>query len=324
MSRTNQTSNTVDATQGVLRGLIPGKEGIEACLSADARMKLARNVLTSRYVVEGNLAGAHRSPLRGLSSEFADHKQYGQGDDPKNIDWRVVARTDKYYVKRFEDETNLRVYVVMDRSGSMCYASGAVTKYAYALQLLAALGYVVVKARDSVGLFLQADGVDVRIPARNSMRHLNDMLRHAVDNPPDTGRGGTMADALHRIASTVRRRALIVIISDLLEDEDSLRVAMARLRKQHHDVIVLHVLDPAEIDLSVGKASLFVDLETGEQLPISARDIRPSYIKVFGEFLATLQKHCASMAIDYRLARTDEPIAKFVNAWLLQRRKFTL
>ena len=118
--------------------------------------KLGRLVLNSRYVVEGNLAGAHRSPLKGPSSEFADHKAYGIGDDPKHIDWRVLARTDKYYVKRFEDETNLRVYLALDRSASMNYGSGEVTKYQLACHLAAALGYVVVKARDSIGLFLHS------------------------------------------------------------------------------------------------------------------------------------------------------------------------
>jgi uncharacterized protein (DUF58 family) len=307
-----------------LKGLILSRDGIEACLTVEDRTKLGRNVLLSRYVVEGNLAGAHRSPLRGLSSEFADHKAYGLGDDPKNLDWRVLARTDKYYVKRFQDETNLRVYLVVDGSGSMCYGSGSTTKFAYALRLAAGIGYVVVKARDSVGMFLQGDKVDIRLPARNSMQHLNDLLRQAIRNPPKTGRGGSLAQALHRVATSVRKRALVVVLSDLLEDEEETRSALARLRKHHHDVIVLQIMDPTELDLEVGKQSLFVDMETGERLPISAKDIRPAYLKAIGEFLASYQRHCAALAIDYRLVRTDEPVGMFMNAWLMQRRRFSL
>ena len=155
----------------------PKKQGTAAFLKPEEMHSLSRLVLMSRYVVEGNLAGAHRSPLRGQSSEFADHKSYGIGDDPKHIDWKVLGRTDKYYVKRFEDETNLRVYIALDRSHSMGYGSGNVTKYDYACHLAAAIGYVVVKARDSVGLFLHSDKVDLAMEARNSFNHLNNMLK---------------------------------------------------------------------------------------------------------------------------------------------------
>ncbi len=307
-----------------MKGLIAGKSGIEACLSVDDRTRLQRLVLLSRNVVEGNLSGAHRSPLRGVSSEFSDHKQYGQGDDPKYMDWRVVARTDKYYVKRFEDETNLRVYLVLDRSGSMGYGSGSITKYAYALQLAAAIGYVVVKARDAIGLFLHAEGMDAQMPARNSMQHLNDIIRQGMQFPPQRGREGNLAEALHIVASSVRRRALVVVLSDLLGDEGETRKAMAHLRKKHHDVIALQILDPAELDLTVGQGNLFVDLETGERLPASPEEIRSAYVASFGKFLDDYQRHCAAMGIDYRIARTDERLARFMRGWLLQRRKFTV
>ena len=305
-----------------LAGLIPGREGIEAFLSAQERHKLNRMVLLSRYVVEGNLAGAHRSPLRGLSSEFADHKQYGLGDDPKHIDWRVVARSEKYYVKRFEDETNLRVYLVLDRSGSMKYGSGAVTKYAYAARLAAALGYVVVKARDSIGLFLHGEKVDVKLPAKNSIQHLNDLLRQVQTHPPSGG-GSAIAEALHTVASSVRRRALVAVFSDLLGDEQEIKLALSRLRKQHHDVLVFQVLDPEEIDLGMKKPQLFEDMESGERLQVHPREIAAAYRQVFGEFIEQYRTHCASMNIDYRLARSDQPLDNFARAYLLERRRFT-
>jgi len=295
------------------------KEGIAAYLNPAEMHKLGRLVLNSRYVVEGNLAGAHRSPLKGPSSEFADHKAYGIGDDPKHIDWKVLGRTDRYFVKRYEDETNLRVYLAIDRSASMNYGSGETTKFEYACKLAAALGYVTVKARDSVGLFLHAEQVDARMEPGNSFAHLNNLLKTVQANPPGDKTG--IAEALHEIAGSVRRRGLIVVISDLLGDEEAINVSLAHLRKQHHDVIVFQVLDPVEIDLPLKKASELTDLETGETLAVNPRGLVDSYRKVFGEFLEQYQKACAGMNIDYRLARTDQPVESFVRAYLQERRR---
>ncbi len=298
------------------------KEGIAAFLNPDEMHKLGRLVLLSRYTVEGNLAGAHRSPLRGPSSEFADHKSYGIGDETKHIDWRVFARTDKYFIKRYEDETNLRVYFALDRSASMNYSSGGgPTKFHYACRLLAALGYVIVKSRDSVGLFLAADKVDVRMDASNSFQHLNNMLKHIQSNPPASKSG--IADALHEIAGSVRRRALIVVISDLLVDEAAVNVALAHLRKQRHDVVVLQVLDPAEIDITFKKACELRDLETGERLTVNPRGLADEYRRIFGEFLDQYRKACAGLNIDYRLVPTNQPVDTFVRAYLEERRRLS-
>jgi uncharacterized protein (DUF58 family) len=297
-------------------------EGITAFLNPEEMHTLGRLALRSRSVVEGNLAGAHRSPFHGPSSEFADHKAYGIGDDPKHIDWRVVARTDKYYVKRYEDETNLRVYLALDRSASMDFAgNGEVTKYAFACRLAAALGYVVVKARDSVGLALHADKVDVMMDAKNSLLHLNNLLKTVQKYAP--GSTTNIAEALHQIAGSVGRRALIVIISDLLGDDDAIRTALAHLRKQNHDVIVLHVLDPVEIDLSFKKPSEFRDLETGDLLAVDPRGIGEAYRKAFGEYLEQIQQHCQGLNIDYRLVRSDQPLETFVRAYLNERKTMT-
>ncbi len=304
---------------GSAKGPATGKEGIAGFLNPAEMHKLGRLVLNSRYVVEGNLAGAHRSPLKGPSSEFADHKAYGLGDDPKHIDWRVLARTDKYFVKRFEDETNLRVYLALDRSASMDYGSGEITKYAFACRLAAALGYVTVKARDSVGLYLYSDKVDARMEAANSFAHLNNLLKKIAEEPPGEKTG--IAEALHEIAASVQRRALIVVISDLLGDENAVNIALAHLRKQRHDVIVIQVLDPVEIDLPLKKASELTDLETGATMAINPRGIAAEYRKVFGEFLEQYRKACAGMNIDYRLVRTDQPIEDFIRAYLMERRR---
>ncbi|HEV7402319.1 MAG TPA: DUF58 domain-containing protein [Chthoniobacteraceae bacterium] len=297
-------------------------QGITAFLNPAEMHKLGRLTLASRYIVEGNLAGAHRSPLRGPSSEFADHKSYDVGDDPKHIDWRVLARTDKYFVKRFEDETNLRVYLALDRSASMGYTSGAhPTKFAFASHLAAALGYVIVKARDSVGLFLHSHKIDLRLDAGSSLAHLNNMLKHIQTLPPASTSG--IGEALHEIAGTVRRRALVVVISDLLGDEAAVNVALSHLRKQRHDVIVFQILDPAEIDLSFATNCELRDLENGEVLTVNPRGMGDEYRRVFGAFLEQYRKACAGMNIDYRLVRTDQPVESFVRAYLEERRRLS-
>lgn len=299
----------------------PRKEGISAFLNPAEMHRLGRLSLLSRYVVEGSMAGAHRSPMKGASSEFADHKAYGIGDDPKHIDWRVLARTDKYYVKRYEDETNLRVYLSLDRSNSMNYGSDKVTKYAFACHLAAALGYVTVKNRDSVGFFLHADKVDLVMEARNSFPHLNNTLKRVQEFEPSDETG--LADALHQIAGAVHRRALIVVISDLLGDEEAVAIALAHLRKQRHDVIVFHVLDPMEVDLSMRHACEFEDLESGDRLTVNPRALVADYQQVFGEFLERCQQTCASLKIDYRLVRTDQNLEDFVRAYLEERRRLS-
>jgi len=299
----------------------PRKEGIAAYLKPAEMHTLGRLSLLSRYVVEGSMAGAHRSPMKGASSEFADHKAYGVGDDPKHIDWRVLARTDKYYVKRYEDETNLRVYLSLDRSNSMNYGSGDVTKYYFSCHLAAALGYITVKARDSIGLFLHGEKIDMKMDARNSFLHLNNMLKRVQEFEPSGETG--LAETLHQIAGSVRRRALIIIISDLLGDEEEIAVALAHLRKQRHDVIVFHVLDPMEIDLSMKHACEFEDLENGSHLTVNPRAMVKDYQKVFGAFLERCQKTCSGLKIDYRLARSDQDLETFVRAYLEERRRLS-
>jgi len=299
------------------------KEGIRAYLNPEEMHKLNRLVLLSRYVVEGNLAGAHRSPLKGASSEFADHKAYGLGDDPKHIDWRVFGRTERHFIKRYEDDTNLRVYLAVDRSNSMGYSSEEKgdTKYRYACRLAAAIGYVVVKARDSLGMYIHADEVDAVMPARNSLNHLNNSLKTLQTFEPASTT--EIAGALNQVASSIRHRALVVVISDLLGDQDAINLALAHLRKRKHDVIVLQVLDPFELDLGFKMNCRIEDLESEEKLVIDPRRLRASYNEVFGEFLNGYRQACAGMKIDYRIAQTDEPLDAFVRAYLEERRRMS-
>lgn len=295
--------------------------GIAYFLKPEEMNKLSRLVLLSRYVVEGNLAGAHKSPKRGSSSEFADHKAYTLGDDPKHIDWRVFGRTDRYFVKRYEDQTNLRIYLVLDRSGSMGYGSGTITKYQYACHLAAAIGYVVVKARDSVGLFLHSDKIDTKMSTGNSFLHLNNMLKQLQKFEP--GSTTETAAILHQIAESIHKRALVIIISDLFEEPEEISLAFAHFRRQRHDVIVFHTLDPMEIDLSFKKGAQFEDMETKETITVDPRSMAKDYQEVLGNFLKKYREISSAMNLDYRLVRTDQSVETFVRAYLDERRRLS-
>jgi uncharacterized protein (DUF58 family) len=203
----------------------------------------------------------------------------------------------------------------------MNYGSGNVTKYHFSCHLTAALGYITVKARDSIGLFLHGEKIDMKMDARNSFLHLNNMLKRVQEFEPSGETG--LAETLHQIAGSVRRRALIIIISDLLGDEEEIAVALAHLRKQRHDVIVFHVLDPMEIDLSMKHACEFEDLENGSHLTVNPRAMVKDYQKVFGAFLERCQKTCSGLKIDYRLARSDQDLETFVRAYLEERRRLS-
>jgi uncharacterized protein (DUF58 family) len=294
-------------------------KGINTLLSAPELQRLGRMVIQSRYVAEGNLAGRHRSPVTGASSEFADHRSYVAGDDLKRLDWKVLARTDRYFIRRYENETNLRVYLIVDRSASMAYTSGEETKYRYACRLAAAIGYVVVKARDSIGLYQYSSKIDGQMDARNSVNHLNNLVKTLLIKEPSSTT--STAKTLHQIAEAVRRRGLIVLLSDLLDEPADVVRALAHFRKQHHDVIIFHTLDPAEIDFPFVKGSRFIDMETGEQILADPRSLAREYRESFAKFLEQYRKPCAEMKIDYRMVNTSHDMSQFVRAYLEERKR---
>ena len=295
------------------------KEGIHKLLMPRELQKLSGLTLQSRYVVEGNLSGRHRSPLRGASTEFADHRAYMPGDDPKRLDWKVLGRTDRYFVRRYEVETNLRTYLIMDRSASMGYAPINISKYDYACRMAAALGYIVIKVRDSIGLYLYSDQIDVAMGARNSFQHLNTVLKvlgqHKPANTTNTAR------TLHQIADSIQKRALIVLFSDLFDEPDGILKALAHFRKQHHDVILFHILDQTELDLSFNRPAEFIDLETNEKMLVDPRGIAPSYREAVKGFLDKYQDACNQMKIDYRLVNTKQEPETFLKAYLEERKR---
>lgn len=292
-------------------------------LTPETMRKLETLVIRSRYVVEGFRAGMHASPLKGASVEFADHRQYVKGDNLRNLDWKVFGRTERYYVKRFEEETSLRAHIVIDGSGSMAYGSaGQRTKYQYACHVAAALGYLVSRQQDALGLTIYDNEIRQQVPARSGSRHLRLFVERLAAHQPqsrtDTGR------ALHTLAESISRRGLIVLMSDLFDDPDAIFRAIAHFRKKMHDVILLQILDPTELELSIDRVAEFIDMETGEKLELDPALARLAYKHELQKAIDDCREKCAVLNVDYRLVSTGENFEDFVAHYLAERRRMSL
>ncbi len=229
-------------------------------------MRIKSLQLRAKVVVEGFFKGIHRSPIHGFSVEFSEYREYTPGDDPRYLDWRLFARSDRYYVKRFEDETNLRCYLVLDTSRSMGYRSGAYSKIEYARTAAATIAYFLTTQHDAVGLMTFEDRITDYLPPRHRPGHLRRLMAMLGREPH--GSATDLAGPLEQIAATVRKRGLIVLISDLLAPTDTLRTRLGYLRSRGHDVIVLRILDPAEVSFAFTTPAMFLDAESGRELYI--------------------------------------------------------
>ncbi len=267
--------------------------------------------IRARMIVEGALSGLHRARLHGSSVEFAEHKEYSPGDEIRHIDWKAYGKLDRYYVKQYEQESQLTVYLVLDASGSMEFAGAGPRKLEYAGTLLAAFAYLVTQQQDKVGLRVFGDrAVDVLVPPRGKTSHLHDLLAVIDQVMSGGGRGDeSPAVALERVAELARRRrALIVLASDLFDPEDRTLAVLRRLRAQRHDVIVLHTLDPHERTLPYEGLTLFEALESDHRLLANPAAIRKEYLARMDAFLARAADQCAAGGIDYHLLTTDRPL----------------
>lgn len=267
--------------------------------------------LRARLVVEGFFAGLHRSPFKGFSVEFSEYRSYQPGDDPRNIDWRAWARSDRYYVKEFEEETNLRLYLVLDSSASMGYpepSAGAVTKYDYAATLAAALAYLALHQRDAVGLITFGEAVRTVIPPRSSKQHLKAVLSGLASSEPggDTG----IFPVLGQIAERVRRRALIAMFTDLWDETGRAADGLKALRGKKHDIIIFHILDPAEVEFPFREQAVFVDMESDEELRLDAARVRRGYREALERFRREFKVGTADRHIAYAPVTTDTPPAQ--------------
>ena len=267
--------------------------------------------IRARVIVEGAMTGLHRSRLHGSSVEFAEHKVYSPGDEIRHIDWKAYGKLDRYYVKQFEQESQLTVYLVLDASGSMDFAGGGLKKLDYAATALAALAYLVIGQQDRVGLSVfGAPEVAALVPPRGKTTHLHDVLAVLDQVIARGGRGEVSpADALERIAEQARRkRALIVLASDLFDPDDRTLDVLRRLRAQKHDVALLHVLDPHERTLPYEGLTVFEALESEHKLLANPGAIRKEYLARMEAFLAQVASRCADGGVDYHLISTDRPL----------------
>lgn len=285
-------------------GDAPARPG--SVIDPQALMRIKSLQMRARVAVEGFLKGLHRSPYHGFSVEFSEYREYSPGDDPRYLDWRLFARSDRYYVKRFEDETNLRCTLVLDMSRSMGYRSGEYGKGEYARTLAATIAYFLNIQRDAVGLITFEDRVTEYIPPRHRPGHLRRLM--AVLEREPQGRATDLAGPLEQIAATVRKRGLIVLISDLLAPTDLLRTRLGYLRSRGHDVVVLRVLDPAEVAFAFETPAMFLDVESGRELYIDPAEARAEYLRRFSEHAAEVARACVDLGVEYESITIDRPL----------------
>jgi len=281
--------------------------------------KLKGLQLRARRIVEGYVAGLHRSPHHGFSIEFAEHREYSPGDDPRYLDWKVFARTDKYYLKQFEDETNLICHLVVDQSESMGYRGpdSAMSKFEYAQCLAAALGWLVLRQQDAVGLLAFDDQIRTNITPSNVAAHLHRILPALESARP--GGETAIGPVLRRIAGTLTKRGVVVVFSDLFDDVGSLVAGLRLLHSRQHDVVVLHVLDPAELSFPFERPTLFKGLEQARQVVADPRSLRRAYLNEFENFVRRVKRACHECEIGYQMVRTDENPAAVLTALLSAR-----
>jgi uncharacterized protein (DUF58 family) len=275
--------------------------------------------LLAKVVVEGFILGLHHSPYRGFSVEFAEYRQYAPGDEVKHIDWKVFGRTDRYYLKQFEEETNLACYIVLDASASMGYGSGEghPTKLHYGRAMAACLAYFMVHQRDATGLMVFDSKVRSVLPPRGSQTH----LKHVLSELEGLTAGGetNIAAPLHELAESMRRRGLVILISDLLDDPAAVMSALQHFRFNGHDVIVLHVMDPAELTFPFDSLTEFTDLETGQKVLVTPEGMRTVYMEQVRRFLEACRQGCAAVRADYKLFDTTRPIELALSEYLYRR-----
>jgi len=273
--------------------------------------------LVARTVVEGFISGLHRSPHLGFSVNFAEYRHYHPGDDIRKVDWKVYGRTDRFYVKEYEGETNTAINLVLDCSRSMAYGSRGITKFEYGQFLSACLAYFAFKQRDSVGFAAYDHQVRDQVPARGSIGHLNTVL-HAIERLQPHEQT-SFSQPLVQVAERLRRRGLVILISDLYDEPDKVITGLRHLAFRGNDMIVFHLLDPAELRFDFDKSAQFVDLETREEMHVIPDFLRREYLKLIREAIAAFEMECQKDRMDYMLIDTSQPLDQALFTYLARR-----
>jgi len=292
----------------------------EKYLRPEVIRQVARLDLRARFIVEGFLAGLHASPFQGFSVEFSEHRKYVPGDDLKDLDWNVYAKTDKYYLKKFEAETNVTGYLVMDLSASMAYTyRQELTKFDYAICLAAALGYLMIHQQDPVGLVTFDERIRASLPPRSKRSHLGAILSLLSNLRPS---GTTqIAASLHQLANMIRSNSLVMIFSDLLTDPEPVMQSLYHLRHRGNEIILFHILDEAEVKFPFQGLVEFTDVETPERLILDAPAMRSDYLEALHSFQETYRDQCARAQIDYVPMDTSVSFDKALLEFLVQRQR---
>lgn len=276
--------------------------------------------LKARLVVEGFITGLHKSPYHGFSVEFAEHRQYRTGDEIRHLDWKVFGRTNKFYIKQFEEETNLRSMIAIDSSASMKFASkGNISKFEYACYLAGALAYMLINQRDAVGMALYDTEIRTYFRPSSRLSYIHQILK-ALDSTTPANETGT-SKALDILAEKIKRRGLVCIISDFFDDYNSVINALNHFRHNKHDVIAMQILDPREVDFKFGHSATFKDMETGEEMISQPFQIQKIYAGAVSEFNKKLKKACLNNNIDYHLITTDQTFDKALREYLTKRNR---
>ncbi|HJZ91384.1 MAG TPA: DUF58 domain-containing protein [Gemmataceae bacterium] len=285
--------------------------------------KYAGLTLIARQIVEGYLTGVHRSPYKGFSVEFAEHRQYTPGDEIRHIDWRAVGKTDRYYIKEYEEETNLKAYLLVDASGSMAFRGSrkALSKFEYAQHVAASIAYMMLHQMDAVGLITLDTKVRSIIPPKASPKHLLQVLTALEKTQP--GGETAMAPLWHELAGHhLKRRGMVIILSDFFERLDDLVKALQHLRHRHHEVMLLHVLAPEELDFPYKRLTQFRNLESAaHKVLVDARRLREDYLANFERFRKELKDRAGKLRVDYHVMRTDEPVDRALGIYLSRRQR---
>jgi uncharacterized protein (DUF58 family) len=288
-------------------------------LHPDAIGRITRLDLRARHIVEGFLSGTHRSPYFGQSVEFLQHREYAPGDELRHVDWKVWAKQDRYYVKQFEEDTNLRATLLVDVSGSMQYGAGQLNKYEYGCTIAACLAYLLLRQQDSVGCVAFDDSIRAKVPQRTKRSHLNSIVQALDASAPREKTD--IGPILRAAAEAYPRRGLMVLVSDLLVDRAGLLAGLRLLRQYGHDVIVFHVMDDEELDFNFSGPVRFESLELDEHLACNPRALREGYLAALSAYLDEVRRGCAQGGVDYMLVRTSDPLDGALAAFLTSRRQ---
>ena len=289
-------------------------------LKPEVASRLSRLDLVARLVVEGFITGLHQSPYHGFSVEFSEYRQYMPGDALRDLDWKVFGKTDRLYVKQYEEETNLKAYLLLDASASMAYGSGPLTKFQYAAYTTAALSQLMLRQRDAVSLITFDDHIQNYLPPRSVGSHLHALLT-TLQNTTPSGADTDLAASFHDLAERIKRRGLIVVLSDLFDDPDRLLSGLKHFRHRKHEVVVFHILDPRERDLNFDRETRFVDLESGSQIATEPWHIAPAYREHMENLIKRFRQECRDALIDYVLLDTEEPFDTALFNYLAKRKR---